>query len=92
MNQHYIIADYLDAALVGAVYEALEDGTYCGRIPSCKGAVAFAPTLDECKDEMKTVIEDWVLLGLRFNDELPVIGGIDLNIKREPILEPVDSN
>ena len=29
---------------------------------------------------LKSVFEDWVLLGLRLGHELPVINGIDLNI------------
>jgi predicted RNase H-like HicB family nuclease len=56
-----------------AVYDKLEDNTYAGRIPSCKGVVAFGATLRECADELRSTLEDWILLGLKFRHDLPVI-------------------
>jgi hypothetical protein len=35
--------------------------------------------LEECKCELLSVFEDWILVGLRFGDPLPVVGGIDPN-------------
>ncbi len=58
----YILSDYLDRALSQAEYDKLEDGTFFGRIPLCKGVVAFAVTLRECEDELRSVLEDWVLV------------------------------
>ncbi|MBC6436014.1 type II toxin-antitoxin system HicB family antitoxin, partial [Nostoc sp. HG1] len=31
-----------------AIYDKLEDGTFAGRIPVCKGVIAFTSTLREC--------------------------------------------
>ncbi|MEQ1606519.1 MAG: type II toxin-antitoxin system HicB family antitoxin [Pyrinomonadaceae bacterium] len=53
-----------------------------GRIPSCKGVVAFATTLRECESELRSTLEDWVLVGLKLGQELPVLANLDLN--REP--------
>ncbi len=50
MTGQYILSDYLDRALAQAEYDKLEDGTFFGRIPACKGVVAFAATLRECED------------------------------------------
>jgi len=72
-----------------AVYDKLEDGTFAGRIPVCKGVVAFGATLRECEEELRSTLEDWILVGLKLGHSLPVIGGIDLN--KEPIREPVDT-
>ena len=41
MTGQYILSDYLENALAQAEYDKLEDGTFFGRIPSCKGVVAF---------------------------------------------------
>ena len=41
MTGQYILSDYLDRALAQAEYDKLEDGTFFGRIPACKGVVAF---------------------------------------------------
>ena len=86
-----IITDYIDTAMSIAEYEKLDNGTYFGKIPGCSGAIAAADSLDKCKREMRSVFEDWILIGLRFKDELPILNGINLNLKKEPILEPVES-
>lgn len=83
MTGQYILSDYLNRALSQAEYDKLEDGTFFGRIPSCKGVVAFAATLRECEDELRSVLEDWVLVGLKLGHTLPVLDSIDLNGKPE---------
>jgi predicted RNase H-like HicB family nuclease len=85
----YILSEYVEQALAQAVYDKLEDGTFTGRIPSCKGVIAFGATLRECEDELRSTLEDWILVGLKLKHPLPVIKGIDLN--REPTREPVDA-
>jgi predicted RNase H-like HicB family nuclease len=72
----------MDTAMAQAVYDKLEDGTFCGRIPSCIGVLAFGNTLRECEDELRSTLEDWILVGLKLGHTLPVIEGIDLNLKR----------
>ena len=85
----YILSDYLERAMAQAEYDKLEDGSFFGRIPSCKGVVAFGITLRECEIELHSVLEDWVLVGLKLGHELPVIANINLNMK--PAYEPVES-
>ena len=70
-----------------ALYDKLEDGTFAGHIPSCRGVVAFGDTLRECEKELRSTLEEWVLVGLKLKHPLPVIAGIDLN--EEPSREPV---
>jgi len=85
----YILTEYIDGAMAQAVYDKFEDGTFGGRIPPCPGVVAFAASLGECAQDLRSTLEDWVLLGMKLAHRLPVIGGIDLN--REPVDEPVDT-
>lgn len=89
MSVEFILTDYLDRALAQAEYDKLEDGTFCGRVPSCTGVIAFATTLKECEDKLRSVLEEWVLLGLKLGHTLPVLSGIDLN--GEPLYEPLES-
>ncbi len=89
MAPGYVLSDYVGEALGQAVYEKLEDGTYAGRVPPCQGVVAFGKSLRECADELRSTLEDWILLGLQLKHRLPVIQGIDLN--KEPAREPVDA-
>ncbi len=85
----YILIEYVEKAMAQAVYDKLEDGTFAGRIPSCKGVVAFGATLHECEDELHSTLEDWILVGLKLGHPLPIVEGIDLN--REPSREPVEA-
>ncbi|MDT5122928.1 MAG: hypothetical protein QOC96_2410 [Acidobacteriota bacterium] len=89
MDAQYILSEYLERAMAQAEYDKLEDGTFSGRIASCQGVVAFGATLRECEDELRSTLEDWLLLGLKLGHTLPVIDGIDLN--KEPVYEPVES-
>lgn len=87
MPVRFILTDYVNQAMANAVYDKLEDGTFAGRIPLCKGVVAFGITLRECEDELRATLEDWIWVGLKLGHSLPVIAGIDLN--QEPTYEPV---
>ena len=85
----YVLSEYVEHAMAQALYDKLEDGTFAGRIPLCKGVIAFGNTLRECENELRSTLEDWILLGLKLGHSLPVIGEIDLN--REPASEPMDT-
>ncbi|MBI3736520.1 type II toxin-antitoxin system HicB family antitoxin [Candidatus Sumerlaeota bacterium] len=85
----YILSDYVSAAIRASVYEELEDGSFGGRIPPCIGVIAFGDSLKECEENLRSTLEDWILLGLKLGHSLPVIEGIDLN--RLPTHEPVDA-
>lgn len=74
-----ILDEYINKALEKAVYEVLEDGTYAAEIPECQGVIALGKSLDECKEELKSVLEDWIILGLKLAHPIPIIDGIDLN-------------
>ncbi|HOE12067.1 MAG TPA: type II toxin-antitoxin system HicB family antitoxin [bacterium] len=77
-----ILTGYIETVLSLAEYDKLEDGTFSGRIPQCKGVIAFGDTLRECEHELQSTLEDWILVGLKFGHHLPVIEGYDLN--KEP--------
>ena len=84
----FVLTDYINFALEYAEYDKLEDGTFSGRIPKCKGVIAFASSLRECEGELRSTLEDWIFVGMRLGHHLPVINGISLNrsICREPAL------
>ncbi len=74
-----MLTEYIQAALERAEYEKLEDGTYYAEIPGLQGVLANAPTLEGCRMQLREVLEDWIVLGLRLGHPLPVVAGIDLN-------------
>jgi len=89
MSGNYILSDYVEIALEHAEYDKLDDNTFAGRIPSCKGVVAFAESLRECENELRSTLENWLLVGLKLGHELPVLDNINLNVT--PGYEPVES-
>jgi predicted RNase H-like HicB family nuclease len=70
---------YIEAALEIAHYDKLDDGSFAGEIPKLKGVIAFGRTLRDCEGELRSTLEDWILVGLRLGHKLPVLAGIDLN-------------
>lgn len=86
---NYILSDYIERAMAQADYDKLEDASFAGRIACCKGVIAFGATLRECEGELRSTLEDWILVGLKLGHSLPVIDGIDLN--KEPEYEPLEA-
>jgi predicted RNase H-like HicB family nuclease len=75
----YIFTGYIESAMQYAEYDKLDDGTYSGRIPLCKGVFSFGNSLKECERELQSTLEDWILVGLKLGHDIPVIAGFDLN-------------
>lgn len=75
-----ILTAFTEAAMHEATYKMLEDGTFFGEIPSCPGVWANEKTLEMCRNVLRKVLEEWLILKLRDGDPLPSIGGISLNV------------
>ncbi len=89
LHMAHMLYKYIKSAMSEAIYEKMDDGRYVGKIPCCWGVIAFAPTIEECKDELLSVLEDWILVGLRFGHSLPIVRGIDLNKELSLTKEPI---
>lgn len=74
-----VLTDYIRGAMHRAQYEKLEDGTYYGEIPGLQGVYADAATLEVCREELQSALEDWILFGLANGFTIPPLDGIDLN-------------
>ncbi len=73
MAAQFIFTDYINDLMAQAEYDKLEDGTFGGRIPVCKGVVAFANSLRDCESELYSILEDWIFVGIKLGHRLPVI-------------------
>ncbi len=89
MEVRFVLSEYVERAMEQASYDKLEDGTYSGIVPRCPGVIAFSETLRGCEAELQSVLEDWILTGLKLGHHLPVIDGIDLNA--EPTVAAAES-
>ena len=73
-----MLTDYIRAAMHHATYEKLDDNTFYGEIPGLDGLYANGPTLEACRDELESALEDWILFGLTNDFPVPAVDGIDL--------------
>ncbi len=76
-----MLTTYIHAAMRHAAYKMYEDGSFFATIPDFRGVWAHAKNVEECREELREVLEDWLLLSIADHDVLPVVDGIDLNIK-----------
>ena len=77
-----MLTAYVNAAMKKAIYEILPDNEgYFGKIEGLQGIWANAETLEACREELKEVLEAWILLGIKMGHTIPIIDGIDLNVK-----------
>ncbi len=78
-----MLTAYINAAMHKAHYDILEGGEgYIGKIPGLQGVWANADTLEACREELREVLEEWIILGLKVGHHIPVIDGIELNIEK----------
>ena len=81
-----MLIDYIRAAMTYAKYEILEDdGTFYGTIPNCPGVWASEETLEACRDELQSVLEDWILVRISDRLPLPIINEINLNPSQQEV-------
>jgi len=80
-----MLTKYIQAAMHRAKYEILEgDEGFFGEIPGFDGVWSNAATLEECREELAEVLEEWILFHLADNTPLPKINGINLGFKKKP--------
>ena len=78
-----MLSKYIDAAMHQAKYEILsDDNSFYGEIPVCNGVYANATTLEECREELAEVLEEWILFRISQNLPIPTISGITLAVTK----------
>jgi len=74
-----MLTAYINAALRKARYEILPEAEgYFGAIEGLQGVWAQAETLEACREELREVLEEWIVLGLKLGHSLPTIDGVSL--------------
>jgi len=61
-----MLTAYINAAMRKAHYEILPDNEgYSGKIEGLQGVWANADSLEACREELREVLEEWILLGIK---------------------------
>ena len=77
-----MLIKYIHSAMHHAHYEFLKsDRLFYGEIPKCKGVYATGKTLEDCRDQLEQILEEWVLFRISKNLDIPRINGVILNVK-----------
>jgi len=66
-----MLTSYLFQKMAQAKYKILEDGNYFGEIPGLQGVWASEKTLEKCREILREVLEEWIILKLKDNDIIP---------------------
>lgn len=80
-NSKNMLIEYIQKAIERASYKKLKDGTWFAEIHGFPGVWANGETVESCRRELWSVLEEWIVLKIRDGDTLPRIGGISLKIK-----------
>jgi predicted RNase H-like HicB family nuclease len=74
---------YIHAAMSRAHYEILEsDEGYYGEIPGFQGVWANEQTLESCREELQSALEDWILFRVAQKLALPIVDGLELTVRQ----------
>lgn len=66
-----MITRYIEEKLKRAKYKLLKNGSYFAEIPGVRGVWANAFNLEACREELRDILEEWLLLSVRNKEKIP---------------------
>jgi predicted RNase H-like HicB family nuclease len=79
-----MINQFVEKKMKLARYKILEDNTFFGEIPRMKGVWANADNLEDCRTQLREVLEDWLLLKVHDHESVP---GFKINFDRRRLVQ-----
>ncbi|MBW2642337.1 MAG: type II toxin-antitoxin system HicB family antitoxin [Deltaproteobacteria bacterium] len=67
-----MLIEYINKAMSKATYDKLDESSFSGKIPQCPGVIAFGKTLYQCQQELRSSLEGWLIVKIRYGDTLLV--------------------
>jgi predicted RNase H-like HicB family nuclease len=82
-----MLIEYVEEALRRTRYEIIDDEEpYYGEIEELRGVWATGKTLEECRNNLKDVIEGWILLSIKRGLPIPKLGNFEIKEIQESIV------
>ena len=79
-----MLLEYIQEALNRARYELIDDEEpYYGEVPELSGVWASGKSLEECRENLKEVIEGWLIVRFQKSLPIPELGGKRLDKLKE---------
>ena len=66
-----MLTEYIVRKLNQARYKILDDGSYFGEIPGLQGVWASEKSLENCRETLREILEEWLILKLKNGDRIP---------------------
>lgn len=77
-----MLTEYIFGKLNQAKYKILDDGSYFGEIKGMSGVWASGKTLEHCREELREVLEEWLILKIQDGDKIP-----SFSVKTKPQID-----
>ncbi len=77
-----MITKYIAKALERAAYEPIEHGSYCATVRGLRGVLATGPSVEECRQNLAEVVEEWLLVRVAKHLPIPTLGGVTIRVRR----------
>ena len=66
-----MLINYIYYKLSQAKYKILEDGSYFAEIPGLQGVWGSGESLEACREDLREILEEWLILKLKDGDSIP---------------------
>jgi len=71
-----MLTNYIEMSLKSARYDMIDnDEPFYGYIPKLKGVWSTGKTLEKCRENLKAILEEWLLICITNKFPIPSISG-----------------
>ncbi len=79
-----MLIEYIEESLKRAHYEMINDEEpFYGEVKELKGVWATGNTLEECRKNLRDVIEGWILISIKKDLKIPKLGKVEIKEIKE---------
>jgi predicted RNase H-like HicB family nuclease len=75
-----MLLKFIQAAMRLAHYEMLNGEGIFGEIPGFDGVYAQAENLEDCREELASVLEEWIFVRISSGLPVPTVDGLELKV------------
>lgn len=79
-----MLSEFIAKKLRDARYKLLKDRSYFGEIPGMRGVWANAKNLEDCRKELRSALEDWIVFNLKEGGSIP---GLRVGVDRRRMVK-----
>lgn len=76
-----MITRYIDQALRRARYKLIDGGLYYATVTGLRGVIATGAALEDCRDQLAAVVEEWILVRVARGLSIPRLGGVTVEVR-----------